>query len=118
MNINTVSLSGHLAKDPKSAEKVTFITLAVNESWTDNQGNAQSKVHYIECVAFNGIGSNIAKFKKKGDYIAIQGKLEQNVFEKDGTKVYQQRVRILSSDFGVKKEETASTPAANEEIGF
>ena len=61
---------------------------------------------YINCTLWRGIAKSICDYCKKGDTIAVRGKLESNRYEKDGKMVYStdviaEKISFISS----KKEE-------------
>jgi single-strand DNA-binding protein len=88
---------GNLVRKPESREvtvkgetqTVTEFSIAVNHGTGDD-----APVSFFDCVAWNGLGTNLAKYKDKGDQIAVEGDLKQDRWEKDGQK--HSRVRITA----------------------
>lgn len=82
---NIVCLIGRLTKDPElkttqSGKSVCSFSLAVD-------GVKKKETHFIDCVAWNKTAENLAKFKKKGEQIAITGRLTTRNFEdRNGNK--------------------------------
>lgn len=91
MDLNVVSLIGRLTNDveAKSAGKtqVANFTVAV-------QGYKE-KVDFINCVAWGGWATNLAKYGKKGMRVSVVGSISTNSYKKDnGETVYQTNVNV------------------------
>jgi single stranded DNA-binding protein len=95
--ISNATIIGNLVRKPESREveargekqTVTEFSVAVNHGTGDD-----APVSFFDCVAWNGLGLNLAKYKDKGDQIAVVGDLKQDRWEKDGAK--HSRVRITA----------------------
>ena len=99
--MNNVSLIGRLTK---AAEVRTFgkgrdavqlcrFTLAIRDG-KDKDGNERTQ--FISCAAWGSVCDILEQYTKKGDMLAVDGKLVQNNYEKDGQTVYQTEVRVNS----------------------
>ena len=104
--MNNVMLVGRLVKTPElfsteNGRKGTFITLAVNRSYKNQNGEYETD--YLDCTLWTGIAENTAEYCKKGDTIGVRGKLQSRIIEnEDGTKskrieVVADRVSFISS---------------------
>jgi len=87
--INRVVVVGNLTRDPMfskvstGASKVMF-TIAVNRKFKD-----QEQTDYVPCVAWNQPADYLNQYAKKGNMIAIEGRVtSRNYDDKDGRKVY------------------------------
>lgn len=108
--MNLVVLKGNLVSDPQrnslpSGDSVVTFDVAVNDVYTDRQGNQQKTTDYFECKAYGPMADNINKFFSKGRAIIIEGCLKQ---EKWTDKQSQQNrskvvVRIKDWEFGDSK---------------
>jgi single-strand DNA-binding protein len=89
--MNKALLVGRFARDPYEMRGggVSF-TLAC-----DDRGETE----FLDCVAFGKTGELIAKYKRKGDLVTCTGKNIRNSFEKDGNKIYQQKILVLEVEF-------------------
>ena len=113
---NHVLLIGHLGQDVElkkfdNGNHVARVTLATNESYKkDNEWITETQWHRI--VAWGKSAERMAKQLKKGNQVAVQGKLKYNIFEdKDGIK--RTLAEIVVNEFmltGSKKE--AAAPVA------
>ena len=89
--INTVSLSGNLTRDPElrtlpSGTSVCQLRIAVNERTKNNNGDWEDRPNYFDITIWSGLGEWLSKNTKKGDPIAIHGRLRWREWEKDGQK--------------------------------
>lgn len=105
--MNKIILIGRLTADPEifqysSSAHKTEISLAVKRKYTKENEDA---VDYINCIAFGAIGDVITKYCRKGDKIAIEGRLQIRKYtNKDGEKRSRTEVIIDSMDFCGKKQ--------------
>lgn len=90
--LNQSIIVGRLVKDPELREtengnKVTNITLAVNRSYKNIEGEYETD--YIPCVLWKGTAERTSQYCKKGDLLGIKGTLQSRVYDKeDGTRQY------------------------------
>lgn len=87
--INNVVLVGRLTKDielkkTQSNLSVCNFTIAINNG-KDEQGN-ERKADFIPCQAWRNSADLLGRYVKKGDKIAIEGKVTTDNWEKDGNK--------------------------------
>lgn len=92
MSINRVLLSGNLTRDPElrataGGTPVLSIGLAVNDRRRNAQtGEWEDCPNFIECSMFGTRAEAVSKHMKRGDKIAIEGKLRFTQWEKDGQR--------------------------------
>lgn len=105
--MNKVQLIGRLTKDPelrytKSNIAVANYSIAVNDGYGEKQ-----QTHYINISTWGKSGEFVSKYFKKGQAIAIVGRLNNNNYEdKNGNKRYSLEVVTEDIEFiGNKKEE-------------
>ena len=97
-NLNHTCLSGNLTCDPilrtfGEGKSKVFFGLAVHEPFKGRDGTASGRTNFFEVVAWGAIADNTAKYASKGDYIIVDGRLVQDVWEgKDGVK--REKVRV------------------------
>lgn len=109
--LNSVCLLGRLTKDPElkttqSGKSVCSFSLAVD-------GFKKGETDFIDCVAWNASAENLAKFKKKGEQIAVTGQLKTRTYEdRNGNKRKVVEVRTESVTFvgGKSNGETTKMP--------
>lgn len=90
---NNVQLIGRLGNDPEmrtfdSGKKMTSFSLATNETYFNNKGEKVEDTQWHNIVAWGKKAETIESFLKKGSEIAIQGKLVNRKYEKEGITKY------------------------------
>jgi single-strand DNA-binding protein len=104
-NLNKVLLMGNITRDPQltylpgNQTAVVEIGLAVNRTWTGADGQKKEEVTFVDCSAFGKQAEVLAKYKKKGDPLFIEGRLKLDTWEKDGQKRSKMRVVIENFQF-------------------
>jgi single-strand DNA-binding protein len=93
-NLNLCQFIGRAGDNPnirytQSGTACANLSLAVDESWTDKQGNKQKKTEWVNIVAWDKLAGIIEKYCGKGDLLYISGKLQTRSWEdKEGVKRY------------------------------
>jgi len=91
-NFNKVILVGNLTRDPQmrytpSGTAVCDFGVAVNRQWKSHDGENKEDVCFIDVSAWGRTGEVIAEYKKKGDQILIEGRLQMQTWQgQDGQK--------------------------------
>lgn len=108
--INKVVLIGRITKDielksTSNGKEVCQFNLAVTRNYKNQNGEYESD--FINCIAYGKTAELISKFTKKGDKIAIEGRIQTGSYEKDGKKVYTTDIIVENVSFveAKKKEE-------------
>lgn len=87
--LNNISIMGRLAHTPelretKSGTKVANLDVAVSRNRKDDSG--EYPTDFFSCVAWGKTGEMISQMFKKGDTIALHGRMESRKYEaKDGS---------------------------------
>ena len=117
MAFNLVILTGRLTKDPElkygaSGTAYCRFTLAVNRMKKDDPAD------FIFCSAFGKTAELIAEYVKKGHQLGVQGRLQQDTYEKDGEKVRKTGVTVDKIEFleSNKTESTTSEPKKSNKV--
>lgn len=101
--MNRVVLVGRLTKDPElrytpSGSAVATFTLAVNRSFTNQQGEREAD--FINCVVWRRPAENVANFLKKGSLAGVDGRMQSRSYEdQTGKRVYVTEVVAESVQF-------------------
>lgn len=104
--MNKVCLIGNLTKDPelrytKQNTPVASYTIAVNTGYGELQ-----ETNYINITTWGKTGEFVKNYFKKGQSIAITGRLKNKNYESNGVKHYGMEVVTEEIEFvGSKKEE-------------
>ena len=113
--MNKVILMGRLTRDPEvrytqtTNTMVTSFTLAVNRRFVA-QGQ-ERQADFLPIVSWNKTAEFVAKYFKKGQQVAVIGRVETRTYDdKDGKKVYVTEVIAEEAYFAdSKKEEGQAT---------
>ena len=117
--MNKVVLIGRLTADPEvrysQGEKATAIarfSLAVNRRFVKD---GEQSADFINCVAFGKTGEFVEKYFRKGNRIALSGRIQTGSYtNKDGNKVYTTDIMVEEVEFCESK---GSTNAGNQPQG-
>ncbi len=91
---NKVQLIGHVGQEPEvktfgEGKKVANITIATNDSYTNEKGEKVDQTEWHRVTAWGKTAEIIEKYVTKGKEIAIEGKLTHRSYDdKDGNKRY------------------------------
>ncbi|WP_445748283.1 single-stranded DNA-binding protein [Polaribacter sp.] len=91
---NTVQLIGRLGQDPEvvtfqDGNKIAKFSLATDDSYKDKSGNKVERSYWHNIVVSGGLVKVVEGYVKKGQEIAIEGKLTNRSYDtKDGDKRY------------------------------
>jgi len=88
MSFNKVILLGNLTRDPEQKElpsgmKVASFGLAVNDRWTDKNGEKREEVCFLDVDVWGRQGEVIMQYFTKGKPILAEGKLKFRSWEDD-----------------------------------
>lgn len=108
--MNKVILIGRLAREPEvrytqSAEPlaVCSFTMAVNRPYSKDK---EQGADFINCVCFGKRGENIGHFFRKGNRIALTGRIQtRNYTDQQGNKRYVTEVVVEDFEFVENKAE-------------
>ncbi len=90
--MNKAILIGRLTKDPElrttpTGRNVCQFSVAVSRNFTNANGDREAD--FINCVVWDKQAENLVKYQKKGNQIAVEGRIQtRNYDDKDGKKVY------------------------------
>jgi single-strand DNA-binding protein len=87
-DMNTVNLIGRMTADPElkytpNGKSVLSFSMANNYSYKSGEEKRET-VSFFNCVAWGKAGELIAQYVKKGDRLAVSGRLQQRSWETPG----------------------------------
>lgn len=96
---NRVQLIGHLGMDPETKKlengnSMARFSVATNESYKNAAGEKVTDTQWHTVVAWNGAADLVERLLKKGKEVAIEGKLVNRSYEKEGVKHYATEIRL------------------------
>ena len=105
--MNQVNLIGRLGQDPETKNGACKFSIATNDGTKD-----KPKTNWHNIVAFGKTGEVLQKYLKKGDQIAIVGRLDYN---KHDEKIYTSVIVTSFTFVGNGKQEEQPTQEAEEQ---
>ena len=89
MSLNQVSVSSNLGADAelrstRGGTPVLTFALAVNERVKQADGTWGDRASWIDCVLFGTRAQALADWLRKGNKVAVQGRLRTSTWERDG----------------------------------
>jgi len=121
-SLNKVILIGRLTRDPElrytpSELAITEFSLAVDRGFKNAQG--EKTTDFFRCKAFKHTAEFVNNYLKKGNLVAVEGRIELNEFTgQDGVKKYftdivcSQVENLTPRDQGASGGYAAAPPAA------
>ena len=93
VGLNRVQLIGRLGRDPElksisGGKKVCNFSLAVNRRWKNKDGEPQEVTEWFNIEAWERLGEICGEFLKKGSLIFLEGRLQTDIYEENGTTRY------------------------------
>ena len=90
---NSVQLIGRLGNEPEirsfeSGKKMATFSLATNETYYNNKGEKVEDTQWHNIVVWGKKSDVVEKYLKKGSEVALEGKLINRSYEKDGVKKF------------------------------
>lgn len=111
--MNQTFIIGRLVDNPKlektdNGKKVMNMTVAVPRSYKNAEGVYETD--FIDCVLWNNVAENTSEFCKKGDMVGVKGKIQTDLYEKDGqkhksTRLVAESITFLQTKRSIDKEE-------------
>ena len=111
--MNKVILVGNLTRDPELSETPSGVAVckfstAVSRDYADADGNRETD--FFNITVWRGRAENCGKYLKKGNKVAIVGKLQNRSYE-DKDRVVRHITEIIATEvefLSPKQEETLS----------
>lgn len=98
--MNKVFLIGNLTRDPELTEtsagiSICRFSIAVSRNYSGSDG--ERKTDFFNCIAWRGLGENVARYAHKGNKVAVSGSIELRNYE-DSQGVKKTAVDIVAQD--------------------
>jgi len=116
---NSVMLIGHLGQDPKvittqTGRTLTELSLATNESYKNSEGVWIKDTDWHRCIAWGKLAELLGNLCKKGQELAVRGKLAYNIYEdNDGNR--RKIPQVVIADFSILSKKATNASAATAE---
>jgi single-strand DNA-binding protein len=92
--LNKAILIGNLGRDPEvrytpSGVAVANFSIATSESWTNKEGEKETRTEWHRIVAFGKLGEICGEYLSKGKQVYIEGRIQTRDWEdQNGVKRY------------------------------
>ena len=100
---NSVQLIGHLGNNPElkvleGGKKLATMSMATKDVFKNSKGEKVVETTWHNIVAWGKLAENMEVLLRKGNEVAIKGKLQHNTYvDKDGIKRYHSQ--IVANEF-------------------
>ncbi len=114
-NINVVTMCGNLTRDVEIRNNVAKISIAVNESQRDQNGNWTDVPSYFDWIKFIGQNENIQNLHQKlvkGTPVTLTGRAKQNVWQ-DQTGANRRSISFTVKSLEVHARPQSQAPQQN-----
>lgn len=106
--VNYAIIEGNLTREPEF--KVTpngkqTVSFSIANNWGE-------KVSYINCIAWEKTAELMSRFATKGTHVIVQGRHDDDRYEKEGKTVYKVQIIVDNVRFISGLKEASSVPAA------
>ncbi len=112
MSINRVMISGNLTRDPElrataGGTQVMSFGVAVNDRRRNQQtGEWEDYPNFVDCTMFGTRAEAVSRFLKKGQKVAIEGKLRYSSWERDGQRRSKLEVIVDEIEFMSSRQQS------------
>jgi single-strand DNA-binding protein len=123
-SVNKVILVGNVGRDPDiqttaGGAKVAHLSLATSRR-IPRDGGAEERTDWHRLTLWDRLAQLAEEYIRKGDRLYVEGRMEYDSYEKNGTTVYTSEVQVrelvlLGSPNGSGARELAAAGAAAEE---
>jgi single-strand DNA-binding protein len=101
---NRVIIAGNLTRDPElrytpKGTAVARLTLAVNRSYTGENGEKKEEVSFVDVDAWARQAEVLAQYMKKGRPLLVEGRLKQDTWEDKNTHQKQSKLKVVLEGF-------------------
>ena len=106
--MNKVFLSGNLTRDPElrrtpSGVAYARMTIAVSRPYSSKNNDGQSVTDFFNLTAWNKTAEFCERYLQKGRKVLVEGRIQNDNYEKDGVKHYNTTIMVDSIEFADSK---------------
>lgn len=122
MSINRVTISGNLTRDTELRQtqggtSVLSIPVAVNDRRRNPQTNEwEDHANFVDCVLFGRRAEALAPKLRKGQKVAIEGKLRYSSWERDGQR--RSKLEVMVDEVELMSTKGQQAPVYDEDVPF
>ncbi|MES2921985.1 MAG: single-stranded DNA-binding protein [Verrucomicrobiota bacterium] len=102
-NLNKVMLIGNLTRDPEvrhtpKGHPVAEISLAINRTWSNDQGQKQEEVTYVEVTLWGRKAELAQQYLTKGRSVFIEARLQLDSWDDKETGKKRNKLRVIAEN--------------------
>lgn len=115
--MNKLFLCGRLTRDPEVRTTTNNMTVAAFSIAVDRRfkRDGEPEADFFNCTAFGKTAEIVEKYCKKATKLIIEGRIQNDNYEKDGVKHYGVKIMVDSLEFAESKNAN-NTPSAKVEV--
>ena len=121
--LNHITVAGRLTRDPEmrhtaNGTAVASFSLAVDRDYTSKDGG-ERETDFVDIVAWRGTAEFVGKYFRKGQEVAVDGRLIAEKWEKEGEKKSRVVLDVRNVHFCGKREDSqgaAAEPAESQPV--
>jgi len=122
VKLNQVVVAGNLTRDVESKflaneKQVANFCIAMNEGYTDSNGQKQEKTVFVDVTAWNRTAQLCSEYLRKGSQVLVTGRISQDNWEDKSTG--QKRSKLFITAVSVQfldSKDRATGPVAAEGV--
>lgn len=101
---NKVILMGNLTRDPElrytaTGTAVAKLGLAVNRRYKTSAGEQREETTFVDCTAWARAAEVLCEYKRKGDPLLIDGRLQYSTWEDRETGQKRSKLEVVIENF-------------------
>lgn len=122
MSINKVFISGNLTRDcelraTQGGTEILTFGMAVNDRRRNPQTNEwEDHANFVDCVLFGRRAEALAPKLRKGQKVAIEGKLRYSSWERDGQR--RSKLEVMVDEVELMSPKGQQAPVYDEDVPF
>ncbi|MGA0845567.1 MAG: single-stranded DNA-binding protein [Luteolibacter sp.] len=102
-NLNKVMLIGNLTRDPElrytpGGKAVTDISLAINRSWVNDQGQKQEDTTFVDVTLWGRQAELAQQYLGKGRGVYVEGRLQMDSWDDKETGKKRTRLKVVGEN--------------------
>jgi single-strand DNA-binding protein len=103
-NLNKVMIMGNLTRDPEikytpKGMAIAVFGVAVNRVWTNEAGEKQEEVTFIDIEMFGRKAEVVGEYFKKGKPIYVEGRLKLDAWEDKTSGQKKSKLKVIGETF-------------------
>lgn len=117
-NLNKVMLIGNLTRDPEmkympKGGAVVELGLAINRSYTLDQGERREETTFVDVVLYNRLAEIAGEYLKKGRSVFIEGRLKLETWDDKQTGQKRSKMRVVGESMQMLGGREGGSPAGS-----